>query len=260
MQLLKKLYRISTSSYQEDNMIRFIRNYLTKELELNPIVDKHGNIFVTKGEAKNYPILVSHTDTVFGQYSKSYEPILINNKTFIGFNNITGELEGLGADDKNGIWICLCALRNFPILKCAFFVGEEIGGIGSINCDMNFFSNAKYIIQCDRRGNSDCVTEINGTKIASNQFIKDLNLKHNNYREKRGLFTDVYNLVQRKVNVSCINLSCGYYDPHTPNEHTIVKDLYKCYNFVSYILNNCTNVYSHTCKKDYQFYQYDDWY
>ena len=35
--------------------------------------------------------------------------------------------------------------------------------------------------------------------------------------------------------VSCINLSCGYYNPHTDTENTILGDLSKCYRFVCHI-------------------------
>lgn len=38
------------------------------------------------------------------------------------------------------------------------------------------------------------------------------------------------------LEVSCINLSCGYYEPHTDNEYTVVADLCKCYRFVRHII------------------------
>lgn len=38
------------------------------------------------------------------------------------------------------------------------------------------------------------------------------------------------------LEVSCVNLSCGYYEPHTDNEYTILADLCKCYRFVRHII------------------------
>ena len=40
----------------------------------------------------------------------------------------------------------------------------------------------------------------------------------------------------RGLSVSCINLSCGYYEPHTDREYTIWEDLCKCYRFVRHIV------------------------
>jgi hypothetical protein len=36
-------------------------------------------------------------------------------------------MEGLGADDKNGIWIALQCLKKYDTVKVAFFVSEEVG-------------------------------------------------------------------------------------------------------------------------------------
>lgn len=49
--------------------------------------------------------------------------------------------EGLGADDKNGIWIALKCLRKYDSLKLAFFVSEEVGCVGSGKAVMDFFND-----------------------------------------------------------------------------------------------------------------------
>ena len=67
---------------------------------------------------------------------------------------------GLGADDKNGLFIALECLASYDAIKCAFFVGEEIGCKGSGAVDISFFDDCRYCIQIDRRGNSDMVTDI----------------------------------------------------------------------------------------------------
>ena len=45
--------------------------------------------------------------------------------------------------------------------------------------------------------------------------------------------------------MSCINLSCGYYEPHTDYEFTSKSDLQKCYDFVCHIIENCTKKYKY---------------
>ena len=89
----------------------------------------------------------------------------------VGYDHKRKRMTGIGADDKNGIWICLKCLEDFKAVKCAFFVQEEVGCIGSGHADMSFFSDCRFVIQCDRKGNGDMVTQINGMKLCSNDFI-----------------------------------------------------------------------------------------
>ena len=145
-------------------------------------------------------------------------------------------IRGIGADDKNGIWICLKCLEDFKAVKCAFFVQEEIGCIGSGHADMSFFSDCRFVIQCDRKGNGDMVTQINGMRLCSNEFISAVDPRRYGYKPAQGLATDVAALKRNGLEVSCVNLSCGYYEPHTDNEYTILADLCKCYRFVRHII------------------------
>ena len=59
------------------------------------------------------------------------------------------------------------------------------------------------------------------------------------------MMTDVQELKERGLQVSCINLSCGYYEPHTDHEFTIKKDLMNCLSLVEHIIENCTDTYPH---------------
>ena len=65
------------------------------------------------------------------------------------------------------------------------------------------------------------------------------------YREENGLMTDVLTLKENGLGVSCINLSCGYYNPHTDEEVTVKKDLMKSLSFIEHIIEDCTDVYPH---------------
>ena len=126
-----------------------------------------------------------------------------------------------------------------------FFVGEEIGCVGSRKASMRFFRDCRFVIQCDRKGNSDIVTSINGTSLCSDAFIEAIKPEDHGYSECHGLLTDVLTLKQRGLSVSCINLSCGYYNPHTDKEVTILADLMKCYEFVRHIIRTHTEVSEH---------------
>ena len=65
------------------------------------------------------------------------------------------------------------------------------------------------------------------------------------YKETDGLMTDIEQLKENGLDVSCINLSCGYYEPHTDNEYTSKKDLLNCLHFIEHIITNCKKVYRH---------------
>ena len=80
------------------------------------------------------------------------------------------------------------------------------------------------------------VTQINGMKLCSNEFISAIDVRKYGYKPAQGLNTDVAALKRNGLEVSCINLSCGYYEPHTDNEYTVVADLCKCYRFVRHII------------------------
>lgn len=265
MRLLKKLYEISSPSGKEKAMRKFIKSLLTG-MKVDYTEDKHGNIYATKGESDTYPCLVCHTDEVHRVRKKGYR-IVESEGLIFGINDITKSFEGIGADDKNGIWVCIKALSEFDVLKCAFFVSEEIGCVGSRSADMKFFEDCRFVAQCDRKGNSDFITKASGTELCSSEFIKAACLKQFGYKEEHGLMTDVMTLKENGLSVSACNISCGYYNPHTGNEMTNISDLYNCYRLVRHLVNNCTDVYPHeyvpVCKGykgygglNYDYYKY----
>ena len=85
--------------------------------------------------------------------------------------------------------------------------------------------------------------------------------------------TDVQKLTQRKVGISCANMSCGYYNPHTEHEIIVVKDTLNTKDMVYDILSSLTKRYDHvpaeptyvsyknTGSSYYNPYKsWDDWY
>ena len=234
LNLLKDLYKINSYSGEETEIRKFILSYLKKHYTgLKIRVDKVGNIYVTKGKAKHYGVIASHMDQVGKYKGKIY--IFRHNNIMIGIGE-HGQQVNLGADDKNGVWIALQMLKYEPVLKCVFFVGEEVGCVGSSACDMSFFDNAKYVIQCDRRNGGDFINETYSTELCDDSFIsKELKAKYG-YKDTYGMMTDVETLKERGLKVACCNMSCGYYNPHRDNEFTNVKELINCLNFVREIV------------------------
>ena len=152
MELLKQLYKIYSPSRGEKKMRKFIKDWIRKNVpDAIYEVDNLGNLYVRKGESDTYPTVVSHIDQVQKTHSRDFQAVETKEIIF-GFSIGNVQMEGPGCDDKNGIWICLKCLQKFPVMKCAFFVGEEIGCIGSEGAVMSFFDDSRFVLQCDRRG------------------------------------------------------------------------------------------------------------
>jgi len=248
IEILKDMYRIHSPSGNEDILKLYLYNLLDT-YDFNDDIrvdeDKHGNMYLTKGKSINYPCFVAHLDQV--QFKPGSISIYTENNIIFGFDYTAKSSVGLGADDKNGIFICLEMLETFSECKVAFFVEEEIGCIGSMRAKIKFFQDCRWIIQPDRKGNEDVVMNINGTDICSNDFRKDITpiMIEFKYRRSAGLMTDVEELVKNKVGISCINVSCGYYSPHTDSETTDINDVLNCIAFCKKITETVTGIYKH---------------
>ena len=207
-------------------------------------VDDSGNMLITKGCSETYPCVVAHIDQVQKKHSDDFKAIEAEGM-IIGFSMSQREQQGLGADDKNGVWIALECLKRYDTLKIAFFVGEEVGCIGSNACELSFFDNVRFVIQADRRGAHDIITSVYYTDLCSEDFLRDCGCELFGFSQAEGMLTDVYTLKERGLNVSCINLSCGYYEPHTDREFTVIEDLLNTRDFVFNVIETCTKVYPH---------------
>lgn len=244
-ELLFQLYGIHSMSGSEKKMRRFLRRK-AKEYGADSVeTDTCGNLLITKGRSDTYPCLAAHMDQVQHNHSKDFRVVEIGDDV-IGWSPKCHTQQGLGADDKNGLFICLECLRAFSALKVAFFVGEEVGCTGSSQVDLGFFSDCRFIIEPDRRGSSDLITSMFCGRVCSEEFIRDTCHAHFGYAEEHGTITDVGELVERGVGISCLNLSCGYYGAHTDQEITVLTHLENCLNFVMHIVETCTAVYPFT--------------
>lgn len=83
--------------------------------------DSFGNVFITKGVSESYPCVSAHFDEV-------HQPCVRNIQEADGIIfaiNEKGEREGIGADDKNGVWVTIELLKSLDVMKVALFVREE---------------------------------------------------------------------------------------------------------------------------------------
>ena len=276
LKLLKRLYLIDHESTNEHDMISFILNYCYKIPHLTFSIDKERNLFITKNTTnpESYACVVAHMDTVH-TFTSARE--LIIRDGIISAQYIKSGLPcGLNADDCNGILVALQLLETLPNLKVCFTTQEEIGGKGAYEAANNieFFLDVRYLIQADRRGNSDLIIHTNGIDSASENFVEDIKplMEKYKYFEESGTFTDI-GVLASELLISGVNVSCGYYNEHTFKECCNINELNNCLNFIHDIivsLDNQDTVYvikmqkSYTnslydySKYDYGNYEYDD--
>jgi len=183
--------------------------------------DSQGNYFLKIGNSRT--IFASHFDTACKNQTKV--------KHFIDGNIIrTDKTSILGADDKAGVTIMLWMMKhNIPGLYY-FFIGEEVGCIGSGLAAKFVEVKGLYdrIISFDRRGTTSVITHQSFTRTCSDEFGRELSNQLNkrglNYKiDDTGVYTDSAEFTS--VIPECTNISVGYYLEHTHNEHQDIKHL-----------------------------------
>lgn len=187
-------------------------------------VDPYLNVYMTKGSAKYLPCVAAHIDTV--QPYREVE-VVEDGKRLIGFSG--DEQVGLGADDKAGIFVCLNLLERLDNLKVMLFASEEVGCQGAWHANPRFFDDMAYMVEYDCPSRNMLSYTCSGVRLFANEgdFIKRalpvLN-RHGTRLWQNHPFTDVM-AVRRRFPVSCLNLSCGYYNWHAPTEFVNLPDV-----------------------------------
>lgn len=209
LQLTKKTYPYGT----EEQLERFLPEGFTK--------DKHGNYFYEIGKSET--AFTCHLDTACkDQVSVTH----VFEKNIIK----TDGKSILGADDKAGMTVLLYLIQNkIPGLYC-FFIGEEVGCIGSGYAaeDINPFQNFKRMISFDRRGTTSVITHQSSKRCCSDDFGKALadalNLGGLSMKiDDTGVYTDSAEFTL--IIPECTNISVGYYKEHTLTEHQDIEHL-----------------------------------
>lgn len=247
---LREVLSIQSVSHDQFRMFAYIVRQVKQIPNAVMFIDD-GNLYITKGDAPTYPCMVAHMDTVH-DITDDLFPLEFNGM-ITGFDRINMEQVGIGGDDKVGIFIALECLRDFDNMKVAFFRDEEVGCHGSYGAQMDFFNDCRFVLQCDRRGNSDFITDAGGVELSSKCFQDDLLpiISSYGYKFANGMMTDVMALKENQIEVSVANISCGYYNPHMPNEYVDVFDVMSCLDMCQTIIRYCTDTYTHRYKPRY---------
>lgn len=185
--------------------------------------DNHGNYFYKIGESRT--MFTSHLDTA----SRDYSPVThVIDGDIIKTNGDTI----LGADDKAGVSIMVYMINNKIPGLYYFFIGEEVGCVGSGLASKYLDFKDKYdrCISFDRRGLDSVITYQSSSRCCSDTFADQLAIQLNKKglkykKDDSGIYTDSAEFTS--VIAECTNLSVGYYKEHTNDESQDISHLAK---------------------------------
>lgn len=151
-----------------------------------------------------FPVLLcAHMDTVHKQLPR----------TLVYANGTLSSPQGIGADDRCGIYMIFKILKKYNC-SVVFLEDEEIGCVGakkfatsSICKGIKEEGNLKYIIEFDRKGNNHAVTYDCDNKEFDEFITKEF------FKKQYGTCSDISHIAP-ELGVAAVNLSCGYHSEH----------------------------------------------
>lgn len=292
LETLLRMYTINSKSGMEKTISEFVRTSLSKE-GIPFAVDKKNQVFTPKKLYNpSKPLLVAHLDQVQTTSPSKLSDFLIipevqaaqgnllmaqgkvcqkNRKVETSIGAQAGQAGqagqaaqgnhpvvsapgfGLGADDKNGVWIILTLLSHVRRVSFKpwdsslpfnfiFSVGEEVASRSVLDAFQAMTEGKQENYPCfalvlDRKGSRDIIGAMNG--YCSVEFEDALHRfsieKNHGYRPEMGVFSDADVLSEY---INCVNLSVGYERAHTKDECTFISALYRSRRFVWDIVLN----------------------
>jgi hypothetical protein len=183
------------------------------------IKSKYDNVIATKDyiiAIGDIPIaLVAHMDTVF--------KFPVSDLYYDQKKGVLWSPEGLGADDRAGIFAIIKILQDGLRPSVILTTGEEEGGVGACAICDKFpdcpIPGLKYMIQLDRHGTNDCVFY----DCYCPEFVDYV--ESFGFCERWGSFTDI-SFLMPEWQIVGVNLSVGYEDEHSKQEILCINPLF----------------------------------
>ena len=220
-----KLFERLVSLTQEETRLvmgKYIRSIYGKE---KSIITK--DYIVGIGDI---PIaLVAHMDTVFDK------PVV--NMYYDQKKGVLWSPEGLGADDRAGIFSIIKILQSSYRPSIIFTTDEESGGVGAEKLGKKPcpIPDLKYMIELDRRGVNDCVFY----DCYSPDFVDYVETF--GFTEQYGSFSDI-SFLMSDWQICGVNLSIGYEDEHTYCETLHISPMFNTIEKVKHMLDDAKNI------------------
>lgn len=202
-----------------------------------------GNFILVRGQAP--VMLVAHLDTV---HAEPVREIRVSSD-----RKILMSPQGIGGDDRCGVY-ALVNVHEMAEKKpwLLFTCDEEVGGWGAeAFCFERRHSNLpedleglKFLVEIDRRGRNDAVY-YDCDNSAFEAYITG-----KGFRTAHGSFSDI-SLIAPELGVAAVNLSSGYYNPHTLSEY-INRDE------IDAVIGKVVEMVEEAAAEDFPWFEYFD--
>lgn len=144
-------------------------------------------------------------------------------KRKVGDRYVLCSNQGIGGDDRCGIYIILKLLERGLRPHVIFTEDEEIGGAGADKFVLSEFikeiEGCNYIVEFDRAHAKDAVFY-----NCDNPDFEEFIVNTTGYKTSYGTFSDI-SIIAPVAKVAAVNLSCGYYHAHTTKEEVCFKEM-----------------------------------
>jgi hypothetical protein len=217
--------------------------------------DEFGNLFIKIGVSD--VMFTSHLDT-------ATKANTVVNHVFDGNIIKTDGKSILGADDKAGVTIMLFMIENKVPGLYYFFLGEEVGCVGSRKVagvqKVKKLEDINKVISFDRRGTDSIITFQSSARSCSDKFgealakeFNDIDKSFSYKTDKNGILTDSIQFTS--IYPECTNISVGYQHEHCFTETQDIEHLEK-------LVAACMKVNWNDLPvdRDPSKVEYDDWY
>ena len=209
--------------------------YVTNELKLKYTNVKVNNPYYVAAIGNIPIVLVAHLDTVYNDENRPYALICHDKQQQIWWSP-----QGLGADDRAGVYMILSIIQNTKLRPHILFTtGEEDYGVGAFEVvKEKIFNNISYVIELDRQGACESVYYNCGNKEFEN-YINSFG-----FDTKLGTFTDI-SILCPIWGAAGVNLSVGYFNEHSYAEYFYEKFWANTYKKVIKMLKDTENYNKH---------------
>ena len=222
MRIRRKFLQLTKYTYPHGTE-GFLQSYLPEGTKK----DAYGNYYYLIGE-KPTTMFTCHLDTACSKQVKvnhvQTQKIIKTDGTSI-----------LGADDKAGMVVILNMIENKVPGLYYFFIGEEVGCIGSgklaqdwVNSEFSY--TVSKVVSFDRRSDCSVITHQWYGRCCSDAFAEELSFRLNGTGQKlklepddTGVLTDSAQFMD--IVSECTNISVGYLYEHTTVEQQDIEYL-----------------------------------
>lgn len=237
MKLLYDLYMQPSHNSDDIPKIQGIVLDALKKSGYKSYIDGKNNMFLYHDDSKCKTLLCAHMDMV--KTGEKIADVIHHNGILFGVDE-TFHQTSCGADDKNGIWLCVKAALESGALPSILLVAHEEGSPHTVDDWLGNEGNQKILSHYENclvldRANDKEIIYAGSWNDYSGILACQWKSINKDWTFAKGVMCDADRLIKY---IPSINLSIGYYNGHAPSEFTLISDLLETKDALFKFLNS----------------------